>query len=80
MVEVFSFEVQLTTIALTHSASEIQGRRSADIVTQQLHILLLKLLRLDDGQVFFLQLTYGGVENLWDVCPTKLTVKSFVIY
>ena len=42
-------------------------------------ILLFEILRLDDGEVGFLQVVNTLVENLWHICTAKLSVETVFV-
>ena len=80
VVEVFTLEIELTTILLTHTLSKIEWRRASNIVFQQGVILALELLTLQDGEVSFFQILHCLVENLWNVGSSELSVETIFIY
>ena len=80
VVQVFALQVQLTTVLLAHAAGKVERRGTSDVVAQQSVILVLELLRLDDGQVLLLQVLHCRVENLGDVGAAELSVITFFVY
>ena len=80
VVQVFSFQIKVTTILLAHTLGMIERRRASYIVAEQRHVFFLKLARLDDWQVFLLQVLHCGIENLWHIGTTEFSVKSFFVY
>jgi hypothetical protein len=57
----------------------VEWGRTAHIVAQQLHVLVLKLLRLKNGKILFLKVLHCGIENLGHVGSAKLSVESVVV-
>ena len=79
VVQVLTLQVEAAAILLAHAAGKVQGRRTPYIVAKQRHVLTLKLLRLQDGQVLLLQPADCGIENLGHVGSAKLSIKSFLV-
>ena len=80
VVQVLTFQIEFTTVLLTHSLGVVQGRGTSHIVLQQGVILAFEGLRLDDWQIGFLQVVHALVKNLWHIRTTKLSVKSLFVY
>ena len=54
VVQVFTFQIELTAVVLTHALGKVEGRRTTHIVFQQGVILRLELSALDDRQICLL--------------------------
>ena len=61
MVQVLALQVQLAPVTLAHTTGKVEGRRAADVVTQQLMVLFLKIVTVQDGLISILQVVYALV-------------------
>ena len=80
VVEVFTLQIKLTAILLTHALGIVEWGRTTHVILQQGMILTLELLTFQDGKVSFLQILHRLVENLWNVGSSELSVEAILIY
>ena len=80
VVQVFTLQIELTAVVLTHPFGKVEGRWTTYIVFQESMICFLELCRLDDGQISLLQIVYALVEYLWYVGTSEFSVKTSFIY
>ena len=79
VVEVFALEVEAAAVALAHPLGEVEGRRASHIVAQQRHVLVLKLFRLENGEIFLSQFLHCGIEYFRHIRSAEISVESIFV-
>ena len=79
VVEVFTLQVELAAVFLTHALGKVEWGGSADIILQQGVIFFLEFLAFYYGFVGILQVFYGLVEYLWYVSSAVDAIEAVIV-
>ena len=80
VVQVFSFQIELTAILLTHSLGKIEWGRATHIIPKQRVEFLFEFLAFDDRQISLLQVLHGFIQNLRHVSTSIVPIETVLIH